>query len=455
VLRLDFGNSVSSGQPFTPQLMAAALNSFWLLLLATLIGLTLGVALGLYAAYHPHSWQDNTIKILALLFIALPGWYMITAFDWANAQLWLLTGQRFSIMPLGKVDPATSQFWGSFLQPVFFQGAILLALFWSQTRSQALVVLKQDYVRTATAKGLPARKVLFWHVLRNSLTPIISIFGGLLPFVFASQILIEKVTFWDGLSRVFLQAAYNRDYTVLMGVFTLLALVCVACSYLADLAYALVDPKLREKYRGGMALAKPDVTGEVGGLAARKKRKQLRLGLGIGLAALVIIAAGLLVSNPLAGKTTGPAASFEALTLPADAKILFTDTTTGERKSFLVPRYSNGIQNSPEPEQDVEKESKRTIFATRSTGLDLLRNVQPDLEAQGWAVSETFKNQANISRVDYVFEKDDKYFWLSADTMSGISYDLRSPNGPLAGAFDKVNQGDTIAAVVQGFKPGG
>jgi len=260
VMRLDFGYSVISGEPFTPRLIRAALNSFWLLLFATLVGAILGVSLGLYAAYHPNSWQDTGIKFFALIVIALPGWYMLIAFDWFNTQLWLLTGKNFSIVPIAqtyeqsqKLDPNLLLFWQNFL-PIFFLGAILLALFWGQTRSQALAVLNQDYVRTARAKGLRGGRVLLWHVLRNSLNPIISIFGGLLPFVFASQILIEKYSGWDGLGQMFLGAASARDYTILMAVFTLLVLVCVSCSFLADIALALIDPKIREKYQGGINL---------------------------------------------------------------------------------------------------------------------------------------------------------------------------------------------------------
>lgn len=459
VLHLDFGHSVATGQNFTPMLLDAALHSFWLLLFATLIGLILGVGLGLYAAYRPSGRVDNAIKIFALLFIALPGWYMIKAFNWFNIQLWNLTGRNFSIRPLGRnMDPATDKLWQSVILPIFFLGAILLALFWGQTRTQALLVLRQDYVRTARAKGLRGGRVLFWHVLRNSLTPIISIFGGLLPFVFASQILIEKFTGWQGLSEVFLSAASDRDYTVLMAVFTLLALFCVACNFLADLAYALVDPKIREKYRGGLVLQLPATK------TTPKRRLRLVLASGVSLVLLVAVGVGFALVNFPSGEKPGQPQpgnaaqagepTYDDLKLPDDAIILKTDFSTDERKSFLEPRFTSKITYSPQPDQDLSRESKRTIFTTKTTGVDLAVKFQADLEAQGWTVSTKFKNTSNQLKVDYVFEKGNKYFWFAGASLNGVAFENRLEGSPLARIlFTQVGKDDAVVAIVQGFKP--
>lgn len=470
VLHFDFGHSVTTGQTFTPNLLRAALNSLWLLLFATLISLSLGVGLGLYSAYHPNGWQDKTIKIFTLLFIALPGWYMLRAFDWFNTQLWVLTGQHFSILPVGNLDRVSYQFWYKTIEPNFFLGAILMALFWGQTRTQALVVLRQDYVRTARAKGLRGGQVLFWHVFRNSLMPIISIFGSLLPFVFASQILIERFTGWDGLGEVFLSAASDRDYTVLMGVFTLLVLVCVVCSFLADLAFALVDPKLREKYRGGLILVKSEKDKRIEPGVTRKKNQLVYI-FGALLTLVIMAFAVFFLIKPQAGNNntagsvipqkTQPAeitvTSFEKINLPPDAQIIDINTSTGEQISFLAERFSNGVAYLPEPEQDKQKEARRTVFSTKSNALDLIKKYQQELETQGWVASKTFKNIVNTVRADYVFEKSNQYFWVSADNWSlggTLGGNLRFN---LSRIYDKVygivEENVTLVSVVQGFSP--
>jgi|GEM_PF-1989808 len=461
VLRFDFGYSVISGEPFTPRLMQAALNSFWLLLFATLIGSTLGISLGLYAAYHPNSWQDTAIKFFALIVIALPGWYMLIAFDWFNTQLWLLTGKNFSIVPKAdtyeqykKFDPNLLLFWRNF-KPIFFLGAILLALFWGQTRSQTLAVLNQDYVRTARAKGLRGGRVLLWHVLRNSLNPIISIFGGLLPFVFASQILIESRTSWDGLGQMFLGAASARDYTILMAIFTLLVLVCVFCSFLADIALALIDPKIREKYQGGINLRIAQEK-QVAEKNPRKAKLKPVLALTVALV-MIAVAIGLIGINLFVEKAVAPVpttvaqkTTFDEIALPADAKILISDIKSGERKAFLPPVVVDGP--TPQPAQDVQKESKRVIFSTNSSAIDLLKKYQAELASQCWAESKSFPNKANSTKADYVFEKGNKFIWLSVTTFRQL---FGNNNNIEPSLIDKVQPSDTVVAIVQGFKSAG
>ncbi|HEX2910664.1 MAG TPA: ABC transporter permease [Chloroflexia bacterium] len=252
LIHFDFGNSVVNGQPLTPQLKEAAIGSFWLLFFAALFGAVLGIPLGIYSAYRAGTWKDKTIKILTGVFVALPGWFMLQLVQFLNQQLWEATGRHFSIIPIAtnELEYARNsdlvRFWHNCL-PVVFLGAVIVALLWGQSRAQTLEVLSEDYVRTARAKGLRSREIVFRHVFRTSLSPLITIFGGLLPFVFGAQVLIEYFGKWSGLGYLFLNAASQRDYTMLMGVFTLLALTCVICSLLADIAYGIVDPRVSEK----------------------------------------------------------------------------------------------------------------------------------------------------------------------------------------------------------------
>lgn len=209
VLHLDFGKSIQTGEPITARLVNAAGSSIRLFSLSLLIGAGIGIPLGIYAAYKRGTWKDKIIQLIAVIFTALPGWFFIILVKFLNLQLWLATDKNFSILPAFQtlqefrlINPTIIEFWQGCI-PVFFLSAIFLALFCGQTRSQILDVLNEDYVRTARAKGLPGRTVLVRHVFRNSLSPLISTLGGLIPFVFGAQILIEKTAGWSGLGVFF------------------------------------------------------------------------------------------------------------------------------------------------------------------------------------------------------------------------------------------------------------
>ena len=254
VVRLDFGYSILSIEPVAPGLFKAAAGSLWLLLFGLALGAGLGIPLGIYAAHRHGTWKDKAAQLFSAVFTALPAWFLIILVEYLNRTIWIASGKRLSLIPVysamsseeySRLDQNVVRFW-SIAVPVFFLGAVFLALFFSQTRSQTLEVMSENYVRTAHAKGLPARHVNFRHIFRNSLPPLISILSGVVPFIFGAQILLEREGGWSGLGNYFIGAAQLRDYTVLMGVFTLLTLVCVACNFLADIAYALVDPRVRQ-----------------------------------------------------------------------------------------------------------------------------------------------------------------------------------------------------------------
>jgi peptide/nickel transport system permease protein len=253
IVRFDWGNSITSRFPIGPILTQAAFGSLWLLLMSLGLGAGVGIPLGIFAALRRGTWKDKVVQFVSIIFTTLPGWFFLVLFTYLNQQIFILSGKKFSLQPIppmfGSFNPDFAyQFWGIFL-PVFFLAATFLALFCTQARSQTLEVLNEDYVRTARAKGLPARRVLLWHIFRNSLAPLVSILGGLIPFIFGAQILIETSGGWFGLGSLFLQSARGRDYTTLMGIFTILAAACVLCSFLADIGYGLIDPRVREKIK--------------------------------------------------------------------------------------------------------------------------------------------------------------------------------------------------------------
>ncbi len=392
------------------------------------------------------------LKVLAVIFMTLPGWYLIAVlYRFDPRRQWL------SIIPS----------WNSVLA-VFALSIIVLALMWGQTRSQVINVLKQDYVRTARSKGLPGQQVLTRHVMRNSLTPSLGIFGGLLPFLLTSQLLIERMTSWQGLGNFFFQAAYQRDYTELMGVFTLLVVICVASSFLADLIQVYLEPKLREQQQGGMrgSLYLKKIDGDPSYTSRGWGRRSV---VRPGALLFLIIAAFFLVrlsapeASPGSSESSAQpnalaAATFKQIDLPGEMKVVLTDTITkGERNEFIEGISTREGNRSIESAQDSTKSSKRTIIATSSQTIEVLRKFENYFEEQGWKISQKY---ISGSKFNYIYIKEDKYTWLCGDIFQpdfkpGVyNYLINKDEELLKSISDtnKVNSNDLIVAITQGFK---
>lgn len=245
-IRFDFGVSFVEKRPTTPIVMEAAVNTFWLTLGGTIIGF-LGIPLGLYAARHRGKWSDNIIRILTVVLNAMPHWWLclLIIIELAN----IINNGGPKLLPLGGMndvgDESIPNRLYHMILPSFIISLTYIIVFSRYARSQTLEILNQDYVRTANAKGLPSGQVNRSHVLRNSLLPLITIMGGILPSLFGGLALVEGVLSWPGMGRLFLKSALERDYPVLMGVILFSSILVIIGNLLADLAYGLVDPRVR------------------------------------------------------------------------------------------------------------------------------------------------------------------------------------------------------------------
>jgi peptide/nickel transport system permease protein len=216
-----------------------------LLLMGTsmLIGITVGVALGVLAAVRQYSWLDNVLAIFAFLGISLPvylagllGLYLFALrVDWFPVGGFSTPGEPFS-------------FWDR-LHHLILPAAIIsvnyVASTMRYTRSAMLEVLGQDYVRTARAKGLGERTVVGFHALRNALLPVVTIIGAYVPNLLGGAVFIESIFAWPGMGRLFIEGIESRDYPLIMGLTMILAIVILVANLLTDVAYAVIDPRIR------------------------------------------------------------------------------------------------------------------------------------------------------------------------------------------------------------------
>ena len=210
--------------------------------LGTLVSLLFGIPLGVYQAVRRNSVADYVLTGVSFLGYSTPTFFLgIVLVDWFAVDIHLFP----------PFAPQTSSIWGiltdprALVLPVFTYAFLLYALWSRYMRSSVLDNLVQDYVRTARAKGASERRVIWHHVFRNSLVSIVTLLGLSVPALVGGAILIEAVFNYTGMGLAFYQAALNNDYEVLLGFTVLATLATVVGNLLADVGYAVLDPRVR------------------------------------------------------------------------------------------------------------------------------------------------------------------------------------------------------------------
>ena len=254
-LRGDFGDSLVSGMPVSTRLAAAIPNTFLLASLALSISFVLGIVLGVVQAVRQNTLVDSALSGTALFFYSMPPFWlaiMLIFFFSIGADAWgwpvafppsgaLGTDHEF-FSPLEQLKDQVSHL----VLPVLSLTLILTAGVARYVRAGMLEVIRQDYIRTARAKGLSESKVIFKHALRNGLIPVVTLFGVYFPFLLSGTVFVEKVFAWPGMGSLLVNSILQRDYpVVLAGTFVFAGMVILG-NLLADLLYGVVDPRIRE-----------------------------------------------------------------------------------------------------------------------------------------------------------------------------------------------------------------
>jgi len=212
-----------------------------LALMAMLIGIVISVPLGIYAARHQNRPGDMLVMFFTQLGLATPEF-------WLGILLILLFAVKLGIFSAGGFPGWSTDVWGSLqalLLPAFALGVIRASILARLTRSSMLEVLREDYVRTARAKGLKERSVVYVHALRNALVPVLTILGLQLGQLLAGAIIIENVYYLPGLGRLVFQAIGQRDLPVVREIVLFMAAAVIIVNFLVDMAYASIDPRIR------------------------------------------------------------------------------------------------------------------------------------------------------------------------------------------------------------------
>lgn len=207
---------------------------------ALCVAIILGIPLGCLAAYNRGKWIDSLLRVLTTVGIALP--------SFVTATLLLFTfGVNLGILP---VQSGTLDTPASYVMPVLTLAFYPTCYVAKLTRTSMLDAISQDYIRTARAKGLKTRAVLFKHALRNSLIPVITYLGPLTASIITGSLVVEQIFNIPGLGRYFTSSILNRDYPIIMGTTIVLAALIVVMNLIVDIAYKIVDPRINLTQKG-------------------------------------------------------------------------------------------------------------------------------------------------------------------------------------------------------------
>jgi peptide/nickel transport system permease protein len=237
----NFGVSWRSHQSALSLIQRRFPATIWLSLAATAIGLLISIPLGIIAGVRPNSWLAHLASFFSLVGIALPSFWLglMLLLTFAVSLRWL--------PPSGYISPLDDPVMGIkyLIMPAVTLGVGLAAPLTRFIRSGMLDVMSADYVRTARAKGLTSRLIIFRHALKNAMLSVVTIFGVLIGSLLGGSIITESVFNWPGIGTLLLQAIQQRDYGIVQGVVLFISLIFMTVNLLVDLTYAYLDPRIR------------------------------------------------------------------------------------------------------------------------------------------------------------------------------------------------------------------
>jgi peptide/nickel transport system permease protein len=241
VLRLDFGLSMWTGSPITEEIKLRFALSLQLAIMATLVATLLAIPLGILAAIKQDTWVDYTVRVFSIAGLAMPSF-------WLGIVMILIMLIVFKWLPPMVYTPFWVNPWDNLAQliwPALAVGYRYSAVATRMMRSAMLEVLREDYIRTARAKGLWVKLILGRHALKNAMLPVITVVGLEFAFLMGGLVVTEQVFNLNGLGLLFVEAISHRDYTLTQALVLIVASVFIFVNFATDIAYAWLDPRIR------------------------------------------------------------------------------------------------------------------------------------------------------------------------------------------------------------------
>ncbi len=243
VLQGDLGRSLWQNTPVVEQLINTVPITFELGLLALFVALTVAIPIGIYSAMRQDSTGDYIARSFSLLMLAIPSFWLGTLVM-VFPSVWWRWSPPLEYVPFFS-DPLANL--SHMSVPAILLGLSMSAVTMRMTRTMMLEVLRQDYIRTARAKGLSENLMIARHALRNGLIPVVTLIGLQAPLLIGGAVILEQIFVVPGMGLLLLEAVFQRDYPVISGVFLIVGVGVLLVNLLVDLSYGFLDPKVRHQ----------------------------------------------------------------------------------------------------------------------------------------------------------------------------------------------------------------
>jgi peptide/nickel transport system permease protein len=241
ILHGDLGNSLWLDTKVSDEVLARLPVTLELAAIALIIGLSIAIPIGVYSAIRQDTAGDIAGRTFSILGLAIPGFWLGTMIV-VYPSLWWGWSPPIELVPF-REDPLENL--KTFLIPGALMGLAMSAVTMRMTRAMMLEVLRQDYIRTAWAKGLREKIVIIRHALKNALIPVITLIGLQIPVLIGGAVVMERIFVLPGLGLLMLEAIFQRDYPIVTGLMLILGGIVLVINLLVDLSYGYLDPKVR------------------------------------------------------------------------------------------------------------------------------------------------------------------------------------------------------------------
>ena len=241
IARFDFGNSMWTGRPITYEIAIRLQLSLQLAIMATIVAVLLSIPLGTIAALRQDTWVDYVVRVFSIAGLAMPSF-------WLGILMILGMLIFFRWLPPMFFTPIWVDPWANLSQliwPALAVGYRYSAVAMRMTRSAVLEVLREDYIRTARAKGLWEKLILTRHALKNAMLPVVTVIGLEFAFLIGGLVVTEQVFNLNGIGMLFVEAITRRDYTMTQALVLLVSFTFIVVNFVMDLVYAWLDPRIR------------------------------------------------------------------------------------------------------------------------------------------------------------------------------------------------------------------
>ncbi len=236
VTKLDFGTSYSDKRPVSDQLLSRFPISVKLGLMSMGLAVLFGIPFGIISAVKQYSALDYSVTVVSMFFASMPGF-------WLALMLMIIFALNLGWLPASGMSS-----WKSWILPAMASGLGPIASISRTTRSSMLEVIRQDYIRTARAKGVPERKIVTRHALKNALIPVVTVVGLQLGSAMGGSMIVENIFTLPGCGTLLLNAINTRNYPVIQGCVLLISVTISLASLIVDILYAFIDPRIKAQY---------------------------------------------------------------------------------------------------------------------------------------------------------------------------------------------------------------